>query len=162
MPTPFVPRLHAGHPLHAEPMLVAGCPECEMALSLLLIEADLRDLSVDLWVAGCMPSDLLAHVSRQVADPRAVDLVAHGVLFEDTTRAEHARPPAWRSEIERLRHEFGVGPSGLGCGWLADWVRDRSESGLVGQVAAVIEQTMQVLSDLSRPAIDLTSGDPRG
>lgn len=152
MPTPFPSRPRVGHSVHTESALVPGCPECEMVLSVLSVEADLRDLSVDLWVAGWTPGALLDHVSGEVADPRAVDLTARAILFEDTTRAEHARPSAWRSEIERLRGERDLGRVQLRSGWIIDWISDHARGDRVGDVAAVIEVTMHVLSELNRPA----------
>jgi len=123
-----------------------------MVLSLLSVEADLRDLSVDLWVAGWTPTALLDHVSREVADPRAVDLTTRGILFEDATRAEQARPSPWRSEIERLRRDRDIGRVQLRSGWILDWISDHARGDRVGDAAAVIEVTMHVLSALNRPA----------
>lgn len=152
MPTPFHRRPHGGHHTHSDLTFVPGCPECEMALCLLSIEDDLRDLSVDLWIAGWTPTRLVDHICSEVADLRGADLVARGILYEDTTRADHARPSSWCSDIDRLQRASGVDRSELRNGWIIDWVIANSECDRVGDVAGVIEVTLDVLSGLSRPA----------
>ncbi|MEM1333696.1 MAG: hypothetical protein AAGG08_09585, partial [Actinomycetota bacterium] len=131
----------------ADHLFTEGCPDCEATRGLLGLSHHLRLLSVDLWVAGWTPDELIDHVRAAVVDRRAADLVAHCVVVDDAHRSDQARPPAWIAAVDQIRARLGLGPDDLGLGWVAVWIRSNSTPHTAVSTAELIHRVIDVLED---------------
>ncbi len=130
--------------------LCPGCPDCDLAAGayLLGLELDLRSLSLELWVAGWTPDDLIAEVRRHTGSTGATALVAQALIVDDSHRSDQARPESWRREIEALRARTGV--DDVAIGWLVRWVRTIGDA---PEAAECLRATANALGDLVDPLV---------
>ena len=133
---------------------VVGCPACEAEFAIAHIEHDLRTLTLDLWIAGWTPDELLDHVRRSVTDTRAGDLLSLVLQVDDSLRSDQSRPPAWRDAIGRLRAVTGTTIDDLRPGWIARWIRANSTYETSREVAELLHDVGTTLTDLVCPRLD--------
>lgn len=128
--------------------LCEGCPECDVAAGefIVHVELDLRALSLDLWVAGWTPNDLIAEVRRTSRSIGSASLVAQLLIVDDSHRSEQARPESWRREIEVLRDRTGI--DDVATGWLGRWIKSHDDA---QPAADSLQATVQALGDLVDP-----------
>lgn len=124
--------------------LCGGCPACDLLAreSVMCLEVDLERLSLELWVAGWRPTELIAEVRGVTGVIGSTGLVAQLLLVDDSHRSEQARPPAWSAEIEQLRARTGI--SDDAPGWLSRWIAanaagDDASRGLSASVRALFD-----------------------
>lgn len=130
---------------------VSNCLSCQAQLALAVYEHDLRTMSLDLWVAGWAPDDLLDHVRSTVGDRRAVDLMALVLLVDDSHRSDQSRPPEWQVVIDRLRVGTGAVQTDLLPGWLGRWLIERSTLGTSRRAAELLRGVVDALAELVSP-----------
>lgn len=136
------------------PPVPRPCPDCEVEAAIAAMEHDLRLASLDLWVAGWPPDELIDHVRRTVPDGRAGDLMAWVVLVDDSLRSEQSRPPEWCVAVDRLRAVTGVAHDDLAPGWLARWLRANSTHDTSRAAARLLRGVFLSLGDLVAPVLD--------
>lgn len=138
-----------------DPLRDPSCPACESELVLSQIETELRTLSLDLWVAGWTPDELLDHVRQSVRDHRGADLLALVLLVDDSLRSEQSRPPAWCDAIDRLRAVSDSSHQDVAPGWLARWLRTNSSYETSREAADLLKAFADTLADLVCPLPDV-------
>lgn len=129
-------------------MFTAGCPECEMARAALLMEEDLRDCSLRLWVAGWSPIELLDEVVRTTGLAKSRDFMVQVLLVDDSHRSDQARPSAWIDRITALRAMSGI--DDVSVGWFIRWVFANQCS---VESECIANGTIATLHDLLNPRI---------
>lgn len=124
----------------------SGCPECDATRFMLTAEYDLRTASLDLWVAGWTPGELIDEVRRVTGRPLAADLTALALIVDDSHRSPQARPDKWIAEIGMLRTTTGF--DDVHPGWLARWAVTQSEPSVASSTVLAV---VRVLDDLLDP-----------
>lgn len=139
------------HPDDLSPTeLCEGCPACDLFAreQVMRLEIDMVRLSLELWVAGWSPSELIDEVRSATGLTRSIGLVAQIVLVDDSHRSEQARPPMWSTEIEQLRARTGI--SDDAAGWLARWI---AANACADQASHCVSATTRALFDLVSPQV---------
>jgi len=137
--------------------LISSAFEAQLAIA--RVECELRTLSLDLWIAGWTPDELLDHVRRSVADVRADGLLVLVLLVDDSFRSDQSRPPEWRTVIDRLRAVTGTTLDDLRPGWIARWVLANSTYETSGAAAQLLHDLRITLTDLVCPLLDGAAPD---
>lgn len=137
-------------PIHFHPL--CACPDCRAVSTISCIEHDLRVASLELWVVGWTPDELIDHVRRSVADPRAADLMAWAIVVDDSLRSDQSRPVEWCRAVHALRARLDVDLHDLGPGWIARWIRANSTLDTSPAVARLLRDVCATLDDLLAPS----------
>lgn len=125
-----------------------GCPECEAARSSLMMEQDLRDCSLRLWVAGWSPIELLDEVVRTTGLANARDFMVQVLLVDDSHRSDQARTREWTDRVVALRAMTGI--DDVSSGWFIRWVVANQFS---VEAECIANGTLRTLYDLLDPRI---------
>jgi hypothetical protein len=125
-----------------------GCPGCDAARIMLALEAELRMCSLDLWVAGWTPTDLLDEVRSASGSTGARDFMVQVLLVDDSHRSEQARNTPWNDAIASLRAM--TGQTDVSAGWLGRWLLNHeTTSSTERDVAMTLETMLDLLEPLA-------------
>lgn len=129
-------------------MFTDGCPDCEMARASLVMEQDLRECSLRLWVAGWSPIELLDEVVRTTGLTKSRDFMVQVLLVDDSHRSDQARPREWTDRITALQAMSGI--DDVSIGWFIRWVFANQFS---IESECIANGTIATLYDLLNPRI---------
>ena len=125
------------------------CADCDAiaAAYVLSLERDLLKLSVDLWIAGWQPEELVDEVRRSTDSDRACRVAAHLLIVDDSRRSAQDRTARWCEGIAALHDANDV--SDVATGWVIRWATAQADPHMAARCLDDVARTLLHLATRS-------------